>query len=86
MLKRNEEDQLSLALRPRGQPVSATEDATDGPATNGMVNGRKTISLSEIEPHYSREPTQHQRQISEAKQTDEKLDLVNLRFNFNFHL
>ena len=76
MLKNNEEDQLALALRPRGQPVSATEDGTDGPVSNGMVNGRKTLSLSEIEPHYSREPTQHQKQNSEAKQTDEKLDMV----------
>jgi len=61
-------EHLSLALRPRGQQQTVT---SEDPAES-IVSGRKPFPLSEIEPHYSREPTQMK---ESAKQTEEKSEL-----------
>jgi hypothetical protein len=61
-------EHLSLSLRPRGQQQTVT---SEDPAES-IVSGRKPFPLSEIEPHYSREPTQMK---ESAKQMEEKSEL-----------
>ena len=78
----DQEQPLSLALRPRGQnsvtavttATTATTAATaEEPDAGGgnVVAGRKPFPVAEIEPHYSREPTQLKPQQQPA---DDKTD------------
>ena len=77
----DEHDQpLSLALRPRGQhnvtaaTTTSTTDENDATG-NVVVGGRRPFPVSEIEPHYSREPTQVKPSSqNETKAIDEKFE------------
>ena len=84
------EQPLSLALRPRGQnsvtaattATTATTAMTSEEADGGGGNvggGRKPFPMAEIEPHYSREPTQ----MKPQQLTEDKTDQDNKNNNNN---
>jgi hypothetical protein len=58
--------------------VASTAAAADE-ADVAVAAGRKPLPISEIEPHYSREPTQVKAHLADSKSTEDKSEQVPIR-------